>query len=70
MSARDLEAAIDQALGELTPREQQVLRTHFGLNGDARRVVPKPLPGVRVRARALRKLRLAAVFAGDNEPSC
>lgn len=70
MSAHDLEAAIDRALGELTPREQRVLRTHFGLDGDARGVPGVRVVGLAVRARALRKLRLAAVFAGENEPSC
>ena len=67
--ARELEEAIDHALRELTPQEQQVLRVHFGLDGDADRTPVKLLPNAHVlgsamRARALRKLRLAALLAG------
>ena len=72
MERRDLEEEINRALRQLTPREEEILRVHFGLGGDPRehRRARVPLADVlapAMTARALRKLRLRALLDGEPE---
>lgn len=73
MDRRDLEEEINRALRQLTPREEEILRVHFGLGGNPRggvrvRVPLADVPAPAITARALRKLRLTALL--EDEPEC
>ncbi len=69
----DLREAIHNLLNTLSPREQQIVRTRFGMGSDADRPAQTPAkqPGAsrgrirQVRTRALRKLRVQAVHLID-----
>ncbi len=72
MDRRDLEEEINRALGQLTPREEEILRVHFGLGGNLRggtraRVPLADVLAPAMTARALRKLRLRALLEGEPE---
>lgn len=69
----DLREEIHKLLNILSPREQQIVRTRFGMGSDADRPaqIPSTQPGAsrervrQVRTRALRKLRVQAVHLFD-----